>query len=109
MPPKADLFALGHPRPLSAINGHRFASATVRPNQNDDESDEALHDLVIAGKPLRYSANPPRAVSTLPANRRRLRARRRVIFLVFNEGRLESFPRPKVRRVDFSQAGGVPI
>jgi len=41
MPPKADLFALGHPRPLSAINGHRFASATVRPNQNDDESDEA--------------------------------------------------------------------
>src|SRR6476469_8149261 len=68
-----------------------------------------LHDLVIPGKPLRYSANPPRAVSTLPANRRRLRSRRRVIFLVLNEGRFESFPRPKVRRADFSQAGSVPI
>ena len=67
----------------------------------------SLNDFIIPGKPLRY--NPPRVVITLPAHRRRLRSRRRVVFLVFNEDRLESFPRPKVRRVDFFQAGGVPI
>jgi hypothetical protein len=75
----------------------------------------ATDDLVVAGKPLPYSANQarrnsgPSAVSTTPANRRRLRSPRRVIFLVLNEDRFESFPRPKVRRVDFSQARGVPI
>ena len=43
------------------------------------------------------------------ANRRRLRRRLRVVFLVLDEDRFESFPRPKVRSADFSQAGHVPI
>jgi hypothetical protein len=50
------------------------------------------------------------ALSALPpANRRRLRLRLRVIFLVLKEDWFESFLRPKVRRADFSQAGVVPI
>ena len=35
--------------------------------------------------------------------------RRRVVLLVLNEDWFESFPRPEVRRADFSQAGSVPI
>jgi hypothetical protein len=41
LPTKADMRLAVQKCPLSAKSGHRFASATVRPNQNVDEFDEA--------------------------------------------------------------------
>ena len=41
LPTKADMRLAIQKCPLSANSGHRFASATVRPNQNVDEFDEA--------------------------------------------------------------------
>jgi hypothetical protein len=50
-----------------------------------------------------------RQISPLLADRRRPRRRCGMILPVLNEDRLEGFFRPKFRRADFFQAGGVPI
>jgi hypothetical protein len=50
-----------------------------------------------------------RQISLPLADRRRPRRRCGMILPVLNEDRLEGFFRPKFRRADFFQAGGVPI
>ena len=57
---------------------------------------------------VRYGSNAD-TVHMLFANRSWPRRRCRMILIVLRGDRLESFFRPKFRRADFAQAGGVPI
>ena len=75
----------------------------------EELGDQARYAGREAIKAASFSSRPASSRSRLLANWRRPRRRRWMILLISSKDRLEAFLRPKLRRADLLQAGGVPI
>ena len=101
---------------LSGLQAQSFALQNISGNVANSqttgykETDTCFQDLLAAAALGQQTANGVTAISPPLANRQWPRRRcGAIVVVVWGEKRLERFLRPKFRRADLFQTGGVPV